>query len=98
MKNHEYSLDKSSKKYVCPKCKKKLEIRGEGEKRIFACGCGHREKVADFEKRRGEAGASKAEVRKYLESQKNEKPSLGNSAMAEQMAKWMEKHGWNDEE
>ena len=79
----------------CPKCKKKLQIRGDGENRIFACICGHREKTADFEKRRAEAGASKAEVRKYLDAQENS--GLGNSAMAEQLAKWMEKSGWNEE-
>lgn len=85
----------------CPKCHKKLQIRGEGENKIFACTCGHREKVADFEKRRAETGASKAEVKKYLESQdkkeKQEKTGSGNTALAEQLAKWMEQSGWNDE-
>ena len=82
----------------CPNCHKKLQIRGEGEKRIFACICGHREKVADFEKRRAENGANKADVKKYLESQeKQEKANPGNTALAEQLAKWMEQSGWNDE-
>jgi DNA topoisomerase-3 len=82
----------------CPNCHKKLQIRGEGENKIFACICGHREKVADFEKRRAEAGANKADVKKYLESQeKQEKTGSGNTAMAEQLAKWMEQSGWNDE-
>jgi len=83
----------------CPNCHKKLQIRGEGEKKIFACVCGHREKVADFEKRRADDGASKADVRKYLESQEKEQEksgSGGNTALAEQLAKWMEQSGWND--
>ncbi|MCL2774810.1 MAG: DNA topoisomerase III [Oscillospiraceae bacterium] len=82
----------------CPNCHKKLQIRGDGEDRIFACMCGYREKVSDFEKRRAEMGASKAEVKKYLESQENqEKSGQGNTALAEQLAKWMEQNGWNDE-
>lgn len=82
----------------CPKCHKKLQIRGEGEKKIFVCVCGHREKIADFEKRRAEAGASKADVKKYLESQeKQEKTGLKNTALSEQLAKWMEQNGWNND-
>jgi DNA topoisomerase-3 len=81
----------------CPNCHKKLQIRGESENRIFACVCGHREKASEFEKRRAEAGASKAEVKKYFESQeKQEKAGSGNTALAEQLAKWMEQSGWND--
>ena len=29
----------------CPECHKKMEIRGEGETKIFVCGCGYREKT-----------------------------------------------------
>ena len=79
----------------CPNCHKKLQIRGDGENRIFACICGHREKVADFEKRRAQDGANKADVKKYLESQEKQEKS-GNTAMAEQLAKWMEQSGWNE--
>lgn len=73
----------------CPNCHKKLELRGEGEKRIFVCICGHRERLSDFEKRRSEGGggASKAEINRYLKSQKEES---GNSALAEQLKKWQE--------
>ena len=72
----------------CPNCHKKMEIRGEGEKRSFFCACGHREKLADFEKRRAESGATKSDMRKYLESQQNE--TKANSALAEALAKWQE--------
>ena len=40
----------------CPVCKKKLELRGEGDGQIFVCSCGHREKLSVFEKRRKESG------------------------------------------
>jgi DNA topoisomerase-3 len=72
----------------CPNCHKKLEMRGEGENRIFTCICGHREKLSDFEKRRGEAGANKAEIRNFMNNQQDTGPA--NSALAEQLAKWKE--------
>ena len=82
----------------CPICHKKLQIRGEGEKKIFACICGHREKASDFEKRRSEAGASKEDVKKYLESQERQKKAEPkNTDLAEQLSKWMEQKGWNGE-
>jgi DNA topoisomerase-3 len=80
----------------CPNCNKKLTLRGEGEKRVFSCICGHRERVSDFEKRRAEAGASKDAVRKYLESQKRQDENTGQSALAAQLAKWKEKYEGND--
>ena len=72
----------------CPNCHKKLEMRGQGENRLFTCICGHREKLSDFEKRRGEAGANKAEIRNFMSGQKDTGPA--NSALAEQLAKWRE--------
>ena len=38
----------------CPNCHKKLELRGEGENRMFACVCGHREKLSTYNKRKQE--------------------------------------------
>ena len=72
----------------CPNCHKKLEMRGEGDKKMFVCICGFRERLSDFEKRRGEAGANKAEVSKFLNSQTD--TGSTNSALAEQLAKWKE--------
>lgn len=72
----------------CPNCHKKLEMRGEGEKRIFTCVCGYREKLADFEKRKAEAGADKNDLRRYLNNQ--EESQEINSALAQQLAKWKE--------
>lgn len=72
----------------CPNCHKKLELRGEGEQKMFTCICGYRERLSDFEKRKKAAGANKSDVRKYLEQQKKEQASRGNSALADQLAKW----------
>lgn len=69
----------------CPNCHKKMELRGEGEKQMFACVCGYREKLSDFKKRRANAGANKRDVRKYLANQDS---GGGNTAMAAALAKW----------
>lgn len=52
----------------CPNCHKKLELRGEGENRMFACVCGHREKLSTYNKRKQEQKkqGSKRDVQKYL--------------------------------
>lgn len=72
----------------CPVCHKKLELRGEGEGRIFACKCGHREKLSAFEKRKKQSGnqkVSKRDVQKYMKIQQKEEPE--NTAMADALAK-----------
>lgn len=71
----------------CPNCFKKMELRGEGDNQMFACVCGYREKLSAFKERRQSAGAGKRDVAKYMEQQK--KQDTGNSAMAEQLAKWL---------
>ena len=71
----------------CPNCHKKMELRGEGEKQMFACVCGYREKLADFKERRAGAGANKREVQKYLA---NQDQTGGSNAMADAMAKWLD--------
>lgn len=70
----------------CPNCHKKMELVGEGENQTFRCVCGYREKLKDFKSRRQKDGANKSEVRRYLARQ--EESSGGNSALAEQLAKW----------
>ena len=69
----------------CPQCKKKLELRGEGEGQIFACKCGYREKLSAFEARRKKESKGKVDkrtVQKYLKEQnKHEEPI--NNALAE---------------
>ncbi|WP_210470542.1 DNA topoisomerase III [Sporosarcina sp. 6E9] len=73
----------------CPVCKKRLELRGEGDGQIFVCSCGHREKLSVFEKRRKESGnrANKRDVQKYMKKQ--EEPE--NTAMAEALKKLFDK-------
>lgn len=74
----------------CPECHKKLEMRGEGDKKAFFCVCGYREKLSDFEKRKESTGAGKRDVAKYMQQQAKQKPA-GN-ALADQLAKWMEEN------
>lgn len=68
----------------CPQCKKKLELRGEGEGQIFVCKCGYREKLSAFEARRKKDSRGKVDkrtVQKYLKQQNKEEPV--NNALAE---------------
>lgn len=72
----------------CPECHKKMELRGEGEHKLFACGCGYREKLSAYTKRRAETGAgasNKREVEQYLRQQRREEPI--NTALADALAK-----------
>ena len=71
----------------CPNCHKKLELWGEGDKQTFACACGYREKLSDFQKRRKADGAGKSEVRRYMAQQ--QKQEEGNTAMADALQKWL---------
>lgn len=69
----------------CPECHKKMEIRGEGEKKSFYCVCGYREKLDAFKQRKGEQ-VNKKEVTQYLKQQDAGEPI--NSALADALAKW----------
>lgn len=53
----------------CPECHKKMELRGEGEKKSFYCSCGYREKYSAFKERKAQRGASKRDVKNYLRKQ-----------------------------
>lgn len=72
----------------CPECHKKMEIRGEGENKLFSCSCGYREKLSAFNKRRdSEKGAlNKKDVSRFLNQQNKEDGNI-NSALAEALAK-----------
>ena len=67
----------------CPTCHKKLEVFGDGERKIYTCKCGFREKFDSFNKRLAEnrSNISKSEVQSYLKEQKQEKLDE-NSAFA----------------
>ena len=63
-----------------------MEMRGEGEGKMFVCACGYREKLTAFQKRRAENSAgrvSKREVSKYLHQQEDD---FMNNALAEALA------------
>lgn len=71
----------------CPNCHKKMELRGQGEGQIFACSCGHREKMSVFQERRNKSkqgNVSKRDVAKYLKQQDDEPI---NTALADALAK-----------
>ncbi len=74
----------------CPECHKKLEMRGEGDKKAFFCVCGYREKLTDFEKRKESSGAGKRDVAKYMQQQSKQKTA--SNPLADQLAKWMEEN------
>jgi DNA topoisomerase III len=73
----------------CPQCRKKLELRGEGEGQVFACKCGYREKLSAFETRRKKESGGKVDkrtVQKYLNNQNKEEEPL-NTALADALKK-----------
>ncbi|MCM3735822.1 DNA topoisomerase III [Bacillus cytotoxicus] len=73
----------------CPQCKKKLELRGEGDGQIFACKCGYREKLSTFQERRKKESGNKADkraVQKYMKQQQQQEEPL-NNALAEALKK-----------
>lgn len=73
----------------CPECHKKLELRGEGENKIFVCSCGYREKLTSFNNRKKEEKnkASKKDINKYLKSQNKKENENFNNPFAEAFAK-----------
>ena len=78
----------------CPNCRKKLELRGEGEGQMFFCVCGHREKLSIFTERRNKeknTKATKRDVSNYLKSQNNKEEAPFNNPFAEALAKLKDK-------
>lgn len=73
----------------CPVCHKKLELRGEGEGKIFACSCGHREKLTAFNERKKKENnkVSKKDVSNYLKEQKKANNEPINTALADALSK-----------
>ena len=72
----------------CPNCHKKLELRGEGDNKMFTCSCGHREKLSAFNKRKLEEKktGSKKDIQKYLKNQNKSEESF-NNPFAEALSK-----------
>lgn len=72
----------------CPVCHKKMELRGKGEKQMFICACGHKEKLTAFQQRRERegGGVSKKDVASYLQKQQKEASQPLNNAFAQAFA------------
>ncbi|MDR1206214.1 MAG: DNA topoisomerase III [Peptococcaceae bacterium] len=67
----------------CPNCHKKMELRGQGDKKMFACTCGYRESLAEFEKKKG-AQVHKRDIERYIAGQKDD--GFTNDALARQLS------------
>ncbi|MDO4281710.1 MAG: DNA topoisomerase III [Peptococcaceae bacterium] len=76
----------------CPKCHKRLTVVGDGDKRLYTCTCGFREKFDRFNKQLKEKRntSSKRDVQNYMRKQKKEE-NIGASAMADAWAKALNK-------
>lgn len=73
----------------CPNCKKKLELKGDGDAQIFTCSCGYREKLLAFNERKAKekSNVSKKDVANYLKKQKKEKHEPLNTDLADALSK-----------
>ena len=71
----------------CPNCHKKMELRGEGDKKAFFCKCGYREKLSDFNSRKSSEGAGKYDVQRYMKNQ--QKKEEANNPMADLLKDWL---------
>lgn len=72
----------------CPNCHKKMELRGEGDKKAFFCKCGYREKLSDFNSRKASDGAGKYDVQRYMKNQ--QKKEEANNPMADLLKDWLQ--------
>ena len=79
---------KQSLSYVsnarCPQCHKKLNVLGEGEKKIYSCSCGFREKFDRFNKQLSENRdkMGKRELQEYMKKQEKDQPQESAFAIA----------------
>ncbi len=71
----------------CPKCHKRMEMRGQGEAQTFSCVCGYREKLSSFQKRRNKQGKNKADKRDVNKYMKKQDEGFTNPALAEALKK-----------
>lgn len=72
----------------CPKCHKRLTIVGDGDKRIYSCTCGFREKFDRFNQqlKAKRNTSSKRDVQNYMRKQQKQE-SIGANAFADAWAK-----------
>jgi DNA topoisomerase III len=74
----------------CPVCHKKMEMTGDGDRKQFVCGCGHREALSAFKERKSEQ-VNKYEVNKFLRKQDDD--DGGGFTLADALNKWKKKDG-----
>lgn len=81
--NHRISVSKVTNAR-CPECHKKLELKGSGDKKIFVCKCGYREKLSSFEKRKkaGHKSGGKRDYIQYMKAQEKEAKNQSNNPFA----------------
>ncbi len=74
----------------CPKCHKKLNLAGVGDKQIFTCQCGYREKLSAFKKRKEESadGVNKRQVGKFMQEQEKEQKASKHNPFADLLSKY----------
>ena len=84
---HRISISKTTNAR-CPKCKKKLELQGQGEGQVFVCSCGHREKLSVFNERKKnqKPRVSKKDVSRYMSEQKKQDDNI-NTELADALSK-----------
>lgn len=84
---HRISISKTTNAR-CPKCKKKLELQGQGEGQVFVCSCGHREKLSAFNERKKnqKPRVSKKDVSRYMSEQKKQDDNI-NTELADALSK-----------
>lgn len=72
----------------CPNCKKKLELKGEGDGQLFTCSCGYREKLSSFEERKKKEKnqVNKKDVSKFIKEQNKSNENL-NTDLADALSK-----------
>ncbi len=73
----------------CPKCRKRLELRGQGDGQIFTCSCGYREKLSAFNerKKKGNNKLNKREVSNYMKKQNKSDNEPLNTDLADALSK-----------
>ena len=75
----------------CPKCHKKMQLRGKGDLQVFTCVCGYKEKLEHFKDRRKKegAGVSKKDVQNYLKKQNRTQNEALNTGFADALSAFL---------
>lgn len=81
--NHRISVSRVTNAR-CPECHKKMELKGSGDKKIFTCKCGYRERLSAFEKRKSSSNRSggKKDYIQYMKKQEKESQEKGQNPFA----------------